>query len=466
MSSDVVVVANRLPVEEQRGGTWVSSPGGLVRALLPVLRRTSGAWVGWTGSNGEPEDLPAEHEGVSLVAVPLSEEERLGYYQSLANEALWPLYHDAIRHPVIDHDAWEIFVTVNRRFARATAKTAARGGIAWVHDYHLQLVPDLLRRLRPDLGIGFFLHIPFPPPELLSRLPWREDLLRGMLGADVIGFQHPLAAENFLRSCSTLLGLTVGTDRVRIDKRTVRVEAHPISIDVAEVEALANDPASEGDAHAIRERLGCPRTVFLGVDRLDYTKGIDRRLAAFDHLLSEARLDPREAVLVQVAVPTRAGLAAYDEERARVEQLVGAVNGRHARLGQPVVHYLHRSLPLHELVALYRAADVCLVTPLKDGMNLVAKEYVASRVDGNGVLVLSEFAGAAGELTDAILVNPHDDRRLAQAFVEAAELPMDEARRRMAGLRSTVAAKDVHRWADGFLTVLGAAAGADAADAA
>jgi trehalose 6-phosphate synthase len=460
----VVVVANRLPVEQQADGAWMSSPGGLVRALLPVLRRTSGAWVGWSGGEGEPEDLPPTHDGVSLVAVPLSEQERAGFYQSLANEALWPLYHDAIRPPVIDHDAWDTFVTVNRRFARATAKTASRDGIAWVHDYHLQLVPDLLRRLRPDLGIGFFLHIPFPAPELLSRLPWREDLLRGMLGADVIGFQHPLAAENFLRSCSTLLGLTVGTDKVRVGKRTVRVEAHPISIDFAEVDALASDPACEEEAHAIRERLGCPRRVFLGVDRLDYTKGIDRRLAAFDHLLSTGQLHPDEAVLVQVAVPTRTGLAAYEEERARVEQQVGAMNGRHARLGQPVVHYLHRSLPLDELVALYRAADVCLVTPLKDGMNLVAKEYVASRVDGNGVLVLSEFAGAAGELTEAIRVNPHDDRSLASSFVEAAEMPMDEARRRMAVMRATVAANDVHRWAAGFLTVLGAAAGtADAA---
>jgi len=460
MTAGVVVVANRLPVDARDDGTWAPSPGGLVRALVPVLRRTTGAWVGWSGGVGEPEGLPATHEGVSLVPVSLSEEERTGFYQLLANEALWPLYHDAIRPPVIDHDAWDTFVQVNRRFARATAKTASRGGIAWVHDYHLQLVPDLLRRMRPDLGIGFFLHIPFPPPELLSRLPWREDLLRGMLGADVIGFQHPLAAENFLRSCATLLGLTVGTDKVRVDKRTVRVQAHPISIDVDEVDALAQDPECEAEAHAIRERLGCPRTVFLGVDRLDYTKGIDRRLAAFDALLTEGRLHPDDAVLVQVAVPTRGGLAAYDDERARVEQLVGAVNGRHARLGRPVVHYLHRSLPLPELVALYRAADVCLVTPLKDGMNLVAKEYVAARVDGNGVLVLSEFAGAAGELTEAILVNPHDDRSLAGAFLAAAELPMDETRRRMAALREVVAANDVHGWAHQFLTVLGAAAAA------
>jgi trehalose 6-phosphate synthase len=458
MTASVVVVANRLPVDARADATWAPSPGGLVRALLPVLRRTSGAWVGWAGGEGEPRGLPDAYDGVSLVPVAMSAAERHGFYHALSNEALWPLYHDAIRPPVVDHDAWETFTSVNRRFAKAAARTAARGGIAWVHDYHLQLVPDMLRRLRPDLGIGFFLHIPFPAPELLSRLPWREDLLHGLLGADVIGFQHPLAAENFLRAASSLLGLTTGSRWVRVGTRTVRVEAHPISIDVDEVTTLAGTPECEAEAHAIRERLGCPRTVFLGVDRLDYTKGIDRRLAAFDTLLTEGRLRADDAVFVQVAVPTRTGVAAYDDERARVEQLVGSVNGRHARLGQPAVHYLHRSLPLNELVALYRAADVCVVTPLKDGMNLVAKEYVASRVDGNGVLVLSEFAGAAGELGEAILVNPHDDRHLAAAFLEAAELPMDDARRRMAAMRATVAANDVHHWADRFLTVLGAAA--------
>jgi trehalose 6-phosphate synthase len=458
MTANLVVVANRLPVDSRDDGTWAPRPGGLVRALLPVLRKASGAWVGWAGGAGNPTGLPATHDGVSLVPVPLSDDDRRGFYDVVANDALWPLYHDAIRPPVLDHDAWETFTDVNRRFAKATARTAARGGVAWVQDYHLQLVPAMLRRLRPDLGIGFFLHIPFPAPELLSRLPWREDLLHGLLGADVIGFQHPLAAENFLRAASTLLGLPTGSSWVRVGSRRVRVEAHPISIDVTEVTTLADSEPTEAEAHAIRERLGCPRTVFLGVDRLDYTKGIDRRLLAFDRLLTEGRLEPSDAVFVQVAVPTRQGVAAYEEERARVEQLVGSVNGRHARLGRPVVHYLYRSLPLLDLVALYRAADVCVVTPLKDGMNLVAKEYVAARVDGNGVLVLSEFAGAAMELDQAVLVNPHDDRHLADSLVEAAEMPLEDARRRMGELRGAVASHDVHDWANRFLTALGAVA--------
>jgi len=453
---DLVVVANRLPV--QRSATpvddWETSPGGLVRAMFSVLHHRRGAWVGWIGTAGDAP-APFEHDGVRLRPVRLSRTELEQYYEGLSNEALWPLYHDAIRPSTFESAWWETYVRVNERFAEAAADEAAEGAVVWVHDYQLQLVPLFLRELRPDVRIGFFLHIPFPPQELFMRLPWREEVLRGLLAADLVGFQRRVAAENFAAVARRLVDADGEPPELHFEGRTVHVGAFPISIDVAEFEEIAARPQTAARAAEYRHRLGDPHVVLLGVDRLDYTKGIDLRLEAYQTLLRDGELDARRCVMVQVAVPTREALEHYQDERRRVEELVGEINGEFGSIGYPAVHYLHQSLPLDELVALYQAADVMIVTPLRDGMNLVAKEFAASRIDEHGVLVLSEFAGAADELTDAVLVNPHDHEAVQRAILDAVDMEPKEARVRMAAIRDTVAQSDVRQWAAGFLALLG-----------
>jgi trehalose 6-phosphate synthase len=453
-SHELVVVANRLPV--QRSGQespWETSPGGLVRAMLGTLRQSGGAWVGWAGSVGEAPE-PFEHDGVQLLPLALSQDEYEGFYEGFANEALWPLYHDGIRPSTFDPGWWDTYVKVNERFAEAAADVAGDEAIVWIHDYQLQLVPAMLRELRPDVRIGYFLHIPFPPQELFARLPWREQILEGLLGADVIGFQRQSAVENFAASANRLLEIQGDLPLLKVGPRAVHVAAHPISIDVKEFDQLARMPETVEQGWKLRNRLGSPKWVLLGVDRLDYTKGIVERLKAFERLLEEGRVRARDCVMVQLAVPTRGRLEHYAEERRQVEQLVGSINGRFGRIGYPAVHYLHQSLSLEELVPLYQAADVMVVTPLGDGMNLVAKEFAASRIDGAGVLVLSEFAGAADELTDALLVNPHDLGALCDAIMAALDMPADEVRARMAAIRATVETSDVRCWAKGFLRLL------------
>ncbi len=431
---------------------WEISPGGLVGALAPVLAARGGAWVGWPGTTGLT--LPFSHAHMALHPVALTPLEHERYYEGFSNRTLWPLYHDAIRAPELDLDWWNAYVSVNERFAAAAAEVAAPGAAVWVHDYQLQLVPALLRRLRSDVKIGFFLHIPFPSPELFAGLPWRRQVIVGLLGADLVGFQVPNDAANFVRSARALARVDVCSRRLRFDGRAVDIGAFPISIDVEKVERAASSDQTVRRAAAIRDELGAPRHVLLGVDRLDYTKGIVARLEAFRDLLRAGVLSVSDHVMVQVAVPSREGLVQYCAERERIERLVDEINGENAPMGRPAVHYLHRSLPFDELIALYRAADVMLVTPLRDGMNLVAKEYVASRIDGSGVLVLSTFAGSARELHAARLVDPHDGDDLRTAIVDAVSMPVDEARRRMARLRSTVRSSTVHQWADRFLSAL------------
>ena len=447
---ELTVVANRLPVR-RKGDGWITSPGGLVTALKPVLEN-GGAWVGWSGDTEHYE--PFVQDGIRITPVPIDDDDLDEHYAGFSNATLWPLYHHAVREPVFDVKWWERHVAVNTRFAEATAKTAPPESVVWVHDYHLQLVPAELRALRPDLRIGFFLHIPFPPPELFQRLPQRRELIDGLLGADIVGFQTERDAENFRRAAYAAdRGGPEGV--VAADGRRVEVGAFPISIDVAASRDLAADPATHARAERIRSDLGHPDVVFLGVDRLDYTKGIDVRLEAFGKLLDSGALGNRDAVFVQIAVPSRESVDEYREARQRVEQLVGELNGTYGKIGHPVVHYVHRELPFDVLVAMYQMGDVMVVTPFADGMNLVAKEFVVSRENDEGVLVLSEFAGAASELDDvAILVNPYDPEAMTLALVGAATLSMEERTARMQRARATIESNDVYDWASGFLARL------------
>lgn len=460
-----VVVANRLPVEAvdhaSEGRSWTVSPGGLVTALEPTMRATRGAWVGWPGVADE-RVAPFEFDGTWLVPVPLTQAQVGDYYDGFANATIWPLYHDVIVPPEFHRHWWRAYREVNELFAEAAARVAAPDATVWVHDYHLQLVPHLLRARRPDLRIGFFDHIPFPPYQLFAQLPWRASLLRGLLGADLVGFQRTEDARSFLRSCREALGLTSRRGRMVVPGpragatgpgRTVQVGAFPISIDAAAMAALAGSPEVVARAAEIRRDLG-ERTVVLGVDRLDYTKGLRHRLTAYAELLDEGAVDPGRVVLVQVATPSRSRVEEYRRLRDEIELTVGRVNGKHDNVGRSSIVYLHQGYDRAELAALYRAADVMLITPLRDGMNLVAKEYVAARVEDNGVLVLSEFTGAAVEMRHAVVVNPHDIAGVKDAIRYALTMPPAQVRARMRRLRRHVMSHDVQRWADRFLGVL------------
>ena len=465
-AAEFVVVANRLPVDlvREADGTerWKRSPGGLVTALESILQANNGAWVGWPGvADAAPE--PFVDAGITLHSVPLSAQDVAEYYEGFSNGTLWPLFHDAVVAPEYHREWWTAYVEVNERFAEAADAAAGPGATVWVQDYQLLLVPRLLRERRPDLTIGFFLHIPFPPVELFLQLPWRSEIVEGMLGADLVGFHLPGGADNFRYLAKRLGGhpsarLHSGgskTSEITVGDRRVLVGAFPISIDAGSIDELARSKEIRSRARALRKELGSPKILLLGVDRLDYTKGIDVRVKALEELLSEGRLDPADVALLQLATPSRERVEQYQIMRSRIEESVGRINGSFGEIGHPVVTYLHRPVPKSELTAFYVAADVMVVTPVRDGMNLVAKEYVAACTDGRGALVLSEFAGAAAELRQAYLCNPHDLEGVKDAIMAAAVTDDDaDRRKRMRTLRRQVLGNDVHQWAQRFFAAL------------
>ncbi|MFF7292306.1 trehalose-6-phosphate synthase [Microbacterium sp. NPDC008134] len=463
-AAEFVVVANRLPVDRVVGPdgeeTWRTSPGGLVAALEPMMRRTNGAWVGWAGQP-DVELEPFEADGIDLVPIALSAQEIADYYEGFANDTIWPLYHDVIAPPQFHREWWDAYVRVNRRFAEAAAAAVAEDGTVWVHDYQLQLVPQMVRELRPDVTIGYFHHIPFPAHGLYAQLPWRDQVLQGLLGADVIGFQRAQDATYFLTAVRRRLryevkgpSIAVPLDDESGSTRTAVARAFPISIDTEPYLALAARGDVQARAAEIRASLGNPKHILLGVDRLDYTKGIRHRIKAYGELLQDGRIDIDDVTLIQVASPSRERVDAYVHLRDEIELLVARINGDHDTVGHSAIRYLHQGFPREEMVALYLAADVMLVTALRDGMNLVAKEYVATRADDRGVLVLSEFTGAADELRQAVRVNPHDIDGLKDAIMTAIEMTPAEQSKRMRSLRRRVLENDVDAWSSSFLSAL------------
>jgi trehalose 6-phosphate synthase/phosphatase len=456
----VLIVANRLPVTvhpTESGIEVQKSSGGLATGLLRPHEQSGGLWIGWSGATDELSseqraELDRKLADMRLVPVPLTADQVARYYEGFSNGVLWPLFHyllDQMPQHVRD---WEPYVEANERFAEIVAEQYREGDLIWVHDYQLLLLPELLRQRLPDARIGFFLHIPFPSEELFRALPERDRLLRGLLGADLVGFHTPAYLRHFAASLTQILGLTVDIDRVHLADREVRLGVFPMGIDAATFGALAQEPGVQAEAQALRGDGGVK--LLVGVDRLDYTKGIPRRLLAYERML-QTHPELRERVrLVQVAVPSRTGVEAYQEFRSLVAGLVGRINGDFGTPHWVPVNYIYRGLSEPELVALYRAADVMLVTPLRDGMNLVAKEFVASRTDDEGVLVLSEFAGASWELPEAIQVNPYDVEGTAESYYRALTMGPEERRTRLAPLRARVEAYDVHRWAASFLEQL------------
>ncbi|HEV8455766.1 MAG TPA: bifunctional alpha,alpha-trehalose-phosphate synthase (UDP-forming)/trehalose-phosphatase [Gemmatimonadales bacterium] len=456
----VLIVANRLPITvrvSEAGVEVQRSSGGLATGLLRPHEESGGLWIGWSGSSEvltESQQAELDHQlgGMRLVAVPLSANQITRYYEGFSNGVLWPLFHYLLDQVPLHVRDWEAYVEANDRFADVVAQQYQVGDLIWVHDYQLLLLPGLLRQRLPDARIGFFLHIPFPSEELFRTLPERDRLLRGLLGADLVGFHTPTYLRHFAASLTQILGLTVEIDRVQLTDREVRLGVFPMGIDAQTFIALAEDPAVQAEAQSLRGD-GTVK-LLVGVDRLDYTKGIPRRLLSYEKML-QTHPDLRGQVrLVQVAVPSRTGVGAYQEFRSLVDGLVGRINGDFATPSWVPVHYIFRGLSDRELVALYRAADVMLVTPLRDGMNLVAKEFVASRTDGDGVLVLSEFAGASWELPEAIQVNPYDVEGTAESCYRALMMGAEERRTRLEPLRARVQTYDVHRWAATFLEQL------------
>jgi trehalose 6-phosphate synthase len=453
----VVAVANRLPVRHGDDG-WELSPGGLVTALRPVMASHHGAWVGWDGgTRGIPPTLP--DSAIQLLPIRLSAAQLRDYYHGFANATLWPLLHDAIEKPRFERAWWQSYRHVNAVFAdQALAAVGEQpGALAWVHDYHLMLVPALVRERRPDQPVGFFLHVPWPSPDIFARLPWRQDILLGLLGADVVSFHTERYRENFVEACARCLadtGVQVNGSAIKMpDQRVVSTTSAPISIDAAEFSRLATDKATGRDIEALSEQFA-GRTLLLGVDRLDYTKGIAERLLAIE-LLLERRADLRtKLAFVQVAVPSRDDVREYRNLRAAVERHIGRINGQFTEPGADVpVHYLYRGLPPQQLAAYYALAAGLLVTPLIDGMNLVAKEYVTVQHarHGSGSLVLSEFTGAAAELREAIPCNPFDVEGLSQRVEHALRLPARVRRTALTAMARHVRRHDVHRWVAGQL---------------
>jgi len=464
----VLIVSNRLPITtaiEDDAISFAPAAGGLATGLRGCHERTHGLWIGWPGttaalSDTAREDLTRQLAERSIVPIDLTEEELRDYYQDFSNGVLWPLFHYLLDRLPLGPTAWDTYRRVNERFADAIVRHQRAGDLIWVHDYQLMLVPGLVRRRVPDARIGFFLHIPFPAAEVFRILPWRKPILEGLLGADLVGFHTYSYAQHFSAAVAELAGAEPDDDGVWVGERRVRLGVFPMGIDARHFQQLAASPDVEADVAELKTQAG-GRTILLGVDRLDYTKGIERRLIAFEELLRD---DPalRDRVrLVQVAVPSREGVASYQDFRSHIEELIGRINGAYGTLNSVPIHYLYQSVPAERLVALYRAADVMLVTPIRDGMNLVAKEYVASRIDDDGVLVLSEFAGAAEELQEAVIVNAYDVEALADGIRRALAMDPGERGARMRAMRRRVSAYDVHRWASHFVRSLSGNAAAE-----
>jgi trehalose 6-phosphate synthase/phosphatase len=463
----LVIVSNRLPVVLNRQGKrWQAQAGsgGLVTALLPVLRDRGGVWIGWPGLTdkeaieGFDEALAdaSRNAGYQLVPVLLSEQERDHFYLGFSNEIIWPLFHDLQILCNFDPDYWKAYRSVNEKYAEVITTHCRNEDYIWVHDYHLMTVSQGLRERGVHASVAFFLHTPFPPLDVFLKLPWRAEVLRGLLHYTLIGFQTLRDRRNFAQCVEYVVpDARVEGDgevvTVHFGQRSVRAGVFPISIDFEDFAKRARSREVEERSKHLRASLP-DRQLILGVDRLDYTKGVPYRLRGFRNALDRYPELREKVSLIQVIVPSRENIPRYSELKTEIDQLVGEINGEFTRAGWIPVHYLFRSLDQVELLAYYRISQIALITPLKDGMNLVAKEYCAATVDGNGVLILSEFAGAAGQMQDgALLVNPYDIEGIADAIQTAFRMPAAERRRRLEILRENIEEQNIFAWVDSVL---------------
>ena len=469
-NNTIVIVSNRLPFilgKNKNGKTEVKKgAGGLVTAMAPVLKNRKGTWVGWPGYVEETDiddnllaAVESEATGYRVQPVMLSAEELKMYYEGFSNSIIWPLFHDATDKCVFLPDYWQSYKKVNRKFASSVAQIARPSDFLWVHDYQLILVGEHLRKMSLKNRIGFFLHIPFPPVDTFARCPWRKEILSAMLEYDILGFQTAQDKHNFFECLKQILHppridpkveLAKGVSELFFAGKRIRIGVFPISIDFNEFFLTARE--SKTQQRAVEMRKSRPETmIILGVDRLDYTKGILEKLQAFRLFLTLFPTAHKKIHFIQLVVPSRREITAYVELKYRIEQLVGEINGKFGLHDWLPVQYMFRSLERNELISLYRASEIAFVASLKDGMNLICKEYCACNVDEQGVLILSEFTGAADQFKrDAILINPHDIEGTARAIYRAMNMPVEERKRRMHNLRTIVASKDVFWWVNGF----------------
>jgi trehalose 6-phosphate synthase/phosphatase len=455
----LIIVANRLPISiaKQEDGFHIQeSPGGLASGLAALPDSLKRLWLGWPGIPSdqlgpqEKEHIRRELSGRDWIPVFLSQPLIDDYYLGFCNETIWPLFHYFPTRTVFEPRFWNAYQQVNRHFCHELVNRIQPGDSVWIHDFQLMLLPQMLREKAPDLSIGYFLHTPWPSFELFRLLPWRGEILHGLLGADLIGFHTYDYVRHFLSSVARIAGLEHAQSEVNLHTRLARVDAFPLGIDFDKYAGAIREQRVGARVDQIRQEVG-QRRIIVSIDRLDYTKGIVERLEAFDWLLSTHPQHKGRVILMIVAVPSRTKIADYRRLRERLEQRVGRINGEHGTMGYVPVRYLYRSLPFAELTALYRVADVALVTPLRDGMNLIAKEFVATRTDGRGVLILSETAGAAGELGEALMVNAYDKMAVAAAMETALEMPAAEQRERNRIMQERLRRYDVARWSADFL---------------
>ncbi|MFQ6103388.1 MAG: trehalose-6-phosphate synthase [Candidatus Glassbacteria bacterium] len=460
----LVIISNRLPIVVEKTDEGYSvrpGSGGLVTALAPVLRNRGGLWIGWPGTSEEvdlSDSIPeaSKEIGYSLKLVKLTEEEINGFYHGFSNEIIWPLFHDLQSRCNFDPNYWTSYKEVNSKFAEKIVESTSGEDYIWVHDYHLMSVAREMRKMGINYALGFFLHIPFPSLDIFLKLPWRFEILRDLLEYDIIGFQTLRDRSNFLQCVRTLIKEASFHGKGRVitvntAEKSVRVGNFPISIDYEEFVKTASTQEVADKAWFLHEDLP-QRTLILGVDRLDYTKGIPYRLEAFRNALRRFPDLHRNTSLIQIVVPSRADIPTYHDLKTEIERLVGEINGEFTQSGWIPIHYIFRHLDPIELIAYYRTCEIALLTPLKDGMNLVAKEYCASSLEENCVLILSEFAGAVAQLQrGALIVNPYDVEGIASAIYRAYTMDYDERRWRMRKLRQSIRRQDIFWWIDSFL---------------
>jgi trehalose 6-phosphate synthase/phosphatase len=462
-SARLLIVSNRLPVTIRHVSDGLfsieRSSGGLATALSHTHAEMDSLWIGWPGGHfkvGEPRKritrvLREEHR---CVPVFLSAQAIQRYYYGFSNRALWPLFHSFQSYLVYNEEEWEAYVHANQVFCEAVLEEAQEQDLIWVHDYHLFLLPGMLRQALPEARIGFFLHTPFPPSEMFRILPCREAIVRGLLGADLLGFQTFSYMQNFLWGVYRILGIDVETGSLPYGGRQVGFEVHPIGVDPQQfLQAIHGDPATAREIDRLNASIGT-RKLLLGMDRMDYSKGIPARLRAYKRFLDHHEEWRQRVSMIQVAVPSREQVAAYQDLKRQVDALVGEINGVYGTTTWTPLQYVHRNLPFHEICALLRRADVALVTPLRDGMNLVAKEYAACQENRPGALILSEFAGASSEMGEAFFVNPYDEEGMGERIAEVLALSEDHLVERMTALHKRICARNVHMWAEKFLTSL------------
>jgi trehalose 6-phosphate synthase/phosphatase len=451
----LIVVSNRGPYKLSRtknGLKRTKTIGGLVTSVLPMMKKYGGVWVAW----GEPEGrypAAAGRPDFTLRYLRLSGEQERGFYWGLSNTALWPLCHSFLGRVRYDAADWNMYEHVNRLFAGETIAEMEEEDLVWIHDYQLSLVPQFLRTARPSARLAFFWHIPFPATEIYRTFPWRAALLKSLLACDLIGFHIPEYRDNFFEAAVEILGAEVDGEFVCYSGRRTRILARPIGIDYLGIERLAQQPR-------IRERVrelksGLPRqTILLGVERMDYTKGILERLRAVENLL-ERKPNYRGAVtLIQIVTPSREFMSAYQQKKREIDEIVGRINGKYSSDLWIPIRYLFRSFSLNNLIAYYCLSDIALITPLRDGLNLVAKEFIASRLNHDGVVILSEFAGVAWQLPEAILVNPYSEEEMSDAIDRAIQLPKDEQQQRMQRMQDRIRAQDFSWWTEEFLRAM------------